>query len=62
LKANTAAWRFFEGQPPSYRKVVCWWIVSAKKEETRLKRLEKLMAHSAKGERIPEYTPGKSGR
>ena len=62
LKTNTAAWRFIESQPPSYRKVVCWWIISAKKEETRLKRLEKLMAHSAKGERIPEYSPGKSGR
>jgi uncharacterized protein YdeI (YjbR/CyaY-like superfamily) len=62
LKKNAAAWRFFEAQPPSYRKTVCWWIVSAKQEETRRKRLNKLIAHSAKGERIPEYTPRKPGR
>lgn len=62
LKANAAAWRFFESQPPYYRKTMGWWIVSAKKEETRLKRLEKLIAHSAKGERIPEFAPRKPGR
>ena len=38
LKRNKAASTFFEAQPPSYRKVVGWWIVSAKKEETRLQR------------------------
>jgi uncharacterized protein YdeI (YjbR/CyaY-like superfamily) len=54
LKANKAAWKFFEQQPASYRKAICWWIVCAKKEETRLKRLEKLMMHSARGERLPE--------
>jgi uncharacterized protein YdeI (YjbR/CyaY-like superfamily) len=62
LKNDRAAWKFFEAQPPSYRKTVCWWIVSAKKEGTRLRRLEKLIACSARGERIPEYTPGKPGR
>jgi uncharacterized protein YdeI (YjbR/CyaY-like superfamily) len=61
MQQNAAAWRFFERQPPSYRKVVCWWVVSAKKEETRLNRLEKLIAYSAKGERIPEYTAKKPG-
>ena len=59
LKTNAAAWRFFQAQPASYRKAVSWWIISAKKEETRLKRLEKLMAYSAQGQRVPEYTPGK---
>jgi hypothetical protein len=49
LKKNTAAWRFFRAQPASYRKAVSWWIISARKEETRLKRLEKLMAYSAQG-------------
>ena len=61
LKANAAAQRFFEAQPPSYRKVVVWWIVSAKRDETRRKRLDKLIAHSARGERVPEYTPRKPG-
>src|SRR4030095_9317962 len=36
LKKNKAAWNFFRMQPPSYRKMIGWWIVSAKKEETRM--------------------------
>jgi uncharacterized protein YdeI (YjbR/CyaY-like superfamily) len=62
LKANEAAWSFFETQPAHYRKAVCWWIISAKKEETRLKRLEKLMEHSVRGERLPEFKPRKPAR
>ena len=42
LKRNRAAWSFMQSQPGSYRKTVNWWILSAKKEETRLKRLEQL--------------------
>jgi uncharacterized protein YdeI (YjbR/CyaY-like superfamily) len=52
LKKNKAAWAFFEAQPAGYRKQMYWWIVSAKKEETRLKRLEKLIAESGAGRRL----------
>jgi uncharacterized protein YdeI (YjbR/CyaY-like superfamily) len=52
LKKNKAAWDFFQAQPPSYRKMISWWIVSAKKEETRSQRLKKLMTASAKGKRL----------
>jgi uncharacterized protein YdeI (YjbR/CyaY-like superfamily) len=55
LKKNKAAWKFFQAEPPSYRKAVSWWIVSAKKEETRLRRLQQLIEYSLKGERIPQY-------
>jgi len=54
LKQNEAAWQFFQMQPPSYRKAVSWWIISAKKEETRLRRVEKLIEYSVKGQPIPE--------
>lgn len=37
LKQNPRAWKFFQSQPPSYRKAANWWVVSAKKEETRVK-------------------------
>lgn len=47
LKKNKAAWDFFQAQPPWYRKTVGWWVVSAKKEETRRKRLETLILESA---------------
>jgi len=52
LRRNQAAWKFFQAQPPSYRKMINWWIVSAKREETRLKRLETLIKTSAKGQRV----------
>ena len=62
LRKHKAAWTYFQAQPPSYRKVVNGWILSAKKEETRLRRLERLAAFSAKGQRLPETTPGSPAR
>ena len=52
LRQNKAAWDFFYAQPPSYRKAIGWWIVSAKQEVTRLTRLEKLITESARGKRL----------
>ncbi|MEW6732760.1 MAG: YdeI/OmpD-associated family protein [Acidobacteriota bacterium] len=56
LKQNKAAWNFFYAQSPSYRKAAIWWVVSAKKEETRLKRLDKLIEDSAQGRTIAQFT------
>ncbi len=56
LKRNKAAWKFFRAQPPSYQKAANWWVVSAKKEETRLKRLASLVEHSERGRTLPQYT------
>src|SRR5688572_12410851 len=52
FKANRAAWRFFQAQPPGYRKVAIFYVTSAKREETRAKRLNILIEHSAAGQRI----------
>jgi uncharacterized protein YdeI (YjbR/CyaY-like superfamily) len=52
LKKNPTACNFFKQQPPSYRKMIGWWIVSAKKEEARMDRLAKLISKSAKGKRL----------
>ena len=52
LLKNKTAWDFFQAQPPSYRKMMSWYIVSAKKEETRSQRLKKLISASAKGKRL----------
>lgn len=52
LKRNKVAWEFFQAQPAWYRKQMNWWVVSAKQEETRLKRLEILINASAKGRRL----------
>lgn len=52
FRANKAAWTFWEKQPPYYRRTLAWWVISAKREETRAKRLEQLIAASAEGRRI----------
>jgi uncharacterized protein YdeI (YjbR/CyaY-like superfamily) len=52
LRRNEKAWTFFEAQPPWYRRRMNWWVTSAKKEETREKRLAKLIAYSAAGKRL----------
>lgn len=62
LKKNSRAVDFFDAQPPSYRKAANWWVQSAKKEETRLKRLEELISLSANGERIPQFVALKKSK
>jgi uncharacterized protein YdeI (YjbR/CyaY-like superfamily) len=52
FKRNKAAWKFFQAQPAYYRKTLNWYVVSAKREETRLKRLDKLIEESARGKRL----------
>jgi len=52
LKKHKKAWEFFEAQPPSYRKTLGWWVVNAKKEETRQARLKILIDASEKGKRL----------
>jgi len=62
FRANQQAWDFFQAQPPSYRKTALWWVISAKREETRLKRLATLIDDSAYGRTIRSLTrPAKSG-
>ena len=53
IKANQSAWTFFSNLAPSYKRDSIWWVMSAKKEETRLKRLGVLIASSEEGRRIP---------
>ena len=57
FRANKAGWKFFESQPPSYRKTAVHWVVSAKREETRSRRLAQLIEDSAAGRRLALLTP-----
>ena len=52
FRRNKNAWKFFQAQPPYYRKTLTWYILSAKQEETRLKRLAILIEASEKGQRL----------
>lgn len=53
LRASARAWKFFAAQVPSYRRVVAFWIASAKKPETRARRRRQLVESCEKGEFIP---------
>jgi uncharacterized protein YdeI (YjbR/CyaY-like superfamily) len=52
FRANEQAWAFFEAQPPGYRQTAVYWVVSAKREDTRSRRLATLIDDSASGRRL----------
>ena len=52
MKKHAAACEFFERQSPYYRKTMSWYIMSAKKDETRMLRLQRLIDACAKGQRL----------
>lgn len=52
FKQNTAAWEFFIGQAPSYKKLTIHWIMDAKQEKTRQSRLEKAILLSEQQKRV----------
>jgi uncharacterized protein YdeI (YjbR/CyaY-like superfamily) len=62
FRKRVRAWTFFEAQPPSYRLTAAYWVMSAKRDETRKRRLEKLIEHSKKGERLPALQPSRGSR
>jgi len=65
FKAAPAAWKHFQAEAPWYRRTAAHWIMSGKKEETRLRRLDLLIDCSKKGVRIPALrreSKQKSGR
>ena len=59
FSANSRAWEFFQAQPPSYKRTAIFWVMAAKKEETRLTRLAKLIEDSQSGKRLDMLSPGK---
>jgi uncharacterized protein YdeI (YjbR/CyaY-like superfamily) len=56
FRANRRAWAFFSEQAPSYRRTATYWVISAKKEETRRKRLKTLIEDSAAGRTLRHLT------
>ena len=62
FRTNRAAWAYFSAQAPYYRRVATNYVISAKREETRTRRLSVLMSCSEKGERLPQTLPSGSRR
>jgi uncharacterized protein YdeI (YjbR/CyaY-like superfamily) len=58
FRANARAWAFFQSRPPGYRHLGTWFVMSAKKDETRLKRLAILIELCAKGRLLPGLDRG----
>ncbi len=57
FKQNKKAWQFFQSQPPSYQRPAMWWVMSAKQETTKQKRLDELIKDSEAGQRISRLQP-----
>ncbi|HYN35360.1 MAG TPA: YdeI/OmpD-associated family protein [Actinomycetota bacterium] len=55
FRESRKAWGYYKAQSPSYKRTVAWWVISAKKEETRLRRLGQLIEHSGKGRKHPNF-------
>jgi uncharacterized protein YdeI (YjbR/CyaY-like superfamily) len=51
------AWAFFQAQPPGYRRTMLHWVTSAKQEQTRLRRLDRILEVSAQGTRVDLMKP-----
>jgi uncharacterized protein YdeI (YjbR/CyaY-like superfamily) len=58
LKANADAWSWWQAQTPSYRRTATWWIISARQEATRERRLAALVEDSAAGRPIKPFRYG----
>jgi len=52
FQANPGAWTWFQAQPPGYRRQATWWVIGAKREETRDRRLATLIDDSANERRL----------
>jgi uncharacterized protein YdeI (YjbR/CyaY-like superfamily) len=61
FRANEAAWAWFSAKAPSFRKQALHWVISAKRPETRERRLATLVADSAAGRPIPQMIVRKNG-
>ncbi len=53
FKAAAPAWERFRERPPGYRRSAIHWVVSAKRDETRLRRLQQLIDCSEEGRNVP---------
>jgi uncharacterized protein YdeI (YjbR/CyaY-like superfamily) len=57
FRANKSAWTWYRAQVPSYQRQTAHWVMSAKREETRERRLEQLIADAAAGKRVGSRNP-----
>jgi uncharacterized protein YdeI (YjbR/CyaY-like superfamily) len=57
IEANPAAWEWFSRQTPAYRRSATHWVITAKRPETRARRLAQLIIDSSEGRKVPPLIP-----
>lgn len=62
VRANAAAWRYWQAQTPSYRRAASWWVLSAKQGATRERRLTSLIEDSSAERPIKPLAPRRGDR
>jgi uncharacterized protein YdeI (YjbR/CyaY-like superfamily) len=62
FKANRRAWKFFQAQPPGYRRMAIWFVMSAKRDDTRDRRFTQLLGLCEAGRRIEPMRPAEENR
>lgn len=62
FRKRARAWKYFQSQPPYYRKIATWYVIGAKRDDTREKRLSSLIDHSAREMRLPQFTPASTSK
>jgi uncharacterized protein YdeI (YjbR/CyaY-like superfamily) len=62
FRATPDAWAFFSAQPPGYRRIASFWVMNAKRAQTRERRLAQLIADSKRGERIAMLRPAPASK
>ena len=62
FKINKKAWKYFQTLPPSAKRLSTWWVIGAKREETKLKRLEVLIQCSEEKRKIPPLIVSKKDK
>jgi uncharacterized protein YdeI (YjbR/CyaY-like superfamily) len=62
FRANAKAWGFFQSQPAGYKRTATWWVMSAKREETRMRRLATLIEDSTNELRLAMLRPPSSSQ
>ncbi len=53
FRAAKKGWAYYEGLPPGYKRLMTFWIMSARREATRAARFAKLLGHCKQGQRVP---------
>lgn len=62
FRRHRGAWKYFQSRPAGYRQIATWWVVSAKRPDTRARRFAQLIECSGREEPIPSQARARRGK